>query len=122
LNHIELRIIKAGSIHQISNSFKLVKVLYNATINSAENLKESTSVSNPFVSIEFLDKEIIVKDNGTGFPEKILNQLNRSDAMISTKNGGTGIGTAIIKDLVQDIGGKVKFYNDNGAVVHISFN
>lgn len=122
LHKIQLNFIKNGTPKKTINSFKLIKVLYNAAMNSAENFKGSDSINNPQIDIEFSDNVIIVKDNGSGFPENILKKLNQEDTMISTKDGGSGIGTAIIKDLVKSMDGNVKFYNKNGAVVYISFN
>ena len=68
----------------------------------------------------FNKNKIEIRDNGAGFPQDILKKINQEETMVSTKEDGSGIGTAIIKDLVKNMDGKVSFYNDKGAVVLIN--
>ena len=71
------------------------------------------------------DKEyifIIVKDDGKGFTKEILD--NVGSPFISRKNTehNMGLGIFIAKNLIENIGGNIKFYNKNdniGSVVEI---
>ena len=58
------------------------------------------------------------KDNGSGFPDEKLANIDRP--YYTTKSSGTGLGMAIVKKIIEEHGGKIEFYNDNGAVVEIS--
>ncbi len=68
-----------------------------------------------------LDKDgvkIIIKDNGPGFPDEKLKNIDRP--YFTTKKSGTGLGLAIIKKIVEEHGGALRLYNDNGAVTEIT--
>ena len=61
--------------------------------------------------------QIIIRDDGPGFPLEKLEKIDQP--YITTKKTGTGLGLAIVKKIIDEHGGKVKFYNDNGAVAEI---
>ncbi len=121
LNNIKLSINVNSIPSQKMDTFKLIKVLYNATMNSIESLNNS-KISNPEITITFDTNKILIKDNGLGFPEKIIKKINNEEIMASSKENGSGIGTAIIKDIIKNMNGTVKFYNNNGAIVDIYFS
>ena len=62
--------------------------------------------------------EVTVRDNGPGFPEEKLEKIDQP--YITTRKGGTGLGLAIVKKIVEEHGGKIRFYNDRGAVVEFA--
>lgn len=62
--------------------------------------------------------KIIIKDNGPGFPMEKLENIDQP--YFTTKKSGSGLGLAIIKKIVEEHGGKLSLYNDNGAVVEIA--
>ncbi|MEE8417630.1 MAG: ATP-binding protein [candidate division Zixibacteria bacterium] len=59
--------------------------------------------------------EMTVRDDGPGFPAEKLEKIDQP--YITTKTSGTGLGLAIVKKIVEEHGGKIRFYNDGGAVV-----
>jgi len=61
---------------------------------------------------------LIIKDNGPGFPDEKLKNIDRP--YYTTKKSGTGLGMAVVKKIIEEHGGKIEFYNDNGAVAEIS--
>ena len=61
--------------------------------------------------------QIIIRDNGPGFPPEKLEKIDQP--YITTKKTGTGLGLVIVKKIVDEHGGKVSFYNDNGAAVEM---
>ncbi len=55
----------------------------------------------------------LVRDNGVGIPEDILEQIFKP--YFTTHNNKTGLGLAIVSKIVKAYGGKIKAYNDGGA-------
>lgn len=56
--------------------------------------------------------EIIVEDNGKGFPEEeIKNVFDKFYRLKNTKTGGTGLGLSIIKGFTEALGGAVALQN-----------
>ena len=54
-----------------------------------------------------------VSDNGSGIPAPILRRLFSAEA-ISTKSGGTGLGTRIVKEVADIHGGTVSVVSEEG--------
>ncbi len=84
----------------ITYSYKLVTVEINYT-------KDNTLIN--------------ISDDGKGFSKDIMDKLG--EPYISKNNKGMGLGIFIAKNLIENMGGKVVFYNSkqNNAVVEISF-
>ena len=55
------------------------------------------------------DRCFVIRDNGNGFPAKVLK--SPLDAKISTKIGGHGIGLSSLYSMVRKIGGKMNISN-----------
>ena len=76
------------------------------------------------VEINYLKKNVTVKisDDGNGFPKDIIDKLG--EPYISKNNRGMGLGIFISKNLIENMGGKISFYNSkqNRAVVEINFD
>jgi signal transduction histidine kinase len=60
---------------------------------------------------------IVIKDNGPGFPPEKLMRIEQP--YLTTKRTGTGLGIVIVKKIVEEHGGKMELYNEDGAVVRI---
>ena len=57
---------------------------------------------------------ILVRDNGEGFAEVIMNNL--FEPYGTTKGAkGSGLGMAIVKKIIDDHNGKIEVFNDSGA-------
>ncbi|MDR3071746.1 MAG: ATP-binding protein [Endomicrobium sp.] len=53
--------------------------------------------------------EIKVKDNGCGMPKEIIDKIMSDNEEVgTTKEGGHGIGTQQIRDIVKEMKGKMK--------------
>ncbi len=74
--------------------------------------------------IVYLKKNITIKisDDGIGFPRDIIDKLG--EPYISKNKQGMGLGIFIAKNLIENMGGNILFYNskDNNAVVEITFD
>ncbi|MCS7185350.1 MAG: GAF domain-containing sensor histidine kinase [Armatimonadetes bacterium] len=92
------------------------KRIYNALYNLVNNAIPETPPGG-FVAVrtyvqfggEFPDGNYLgieVADNGRGIPEEVLRWMF-TDRAISTKPGGTGLGTRIVKNVVDAHGGKI---------------
>ncbi len=76
------------------------------------------------VELEYRIDHIVIKiiDDGKGFPKDIIDKLG--EPYISKNNEGLGLGIFIAKNLIENMGGKIKFYNSVNikAVVEIIFD
>ena len=68
---------------------------------------------------------LIVRDNGSGFPDHILKRA--FEPYVTTKAKGTGLGLAVVKKIVDEHGGRIDISNRVvegavlGAQVSLSF-
>lgn len=73
----------------------------------------------------FQSLEIAVIDTGIGmeqsFAEKIFNKFSQEDKAANRKFGGTGLGMAITKELIQLMKGEIKVKSRKGEGTEISF-
>ena len=69
-------------------------------------------------------KNVLIKieNDKSGFPKDILDKLG--EPYISKNSEGMGLGIFISKNLIENMGGNIKFYNskENTAVVEISYD
>ena len=76
------------------------------------------------VSIIYTDLSVkmIITDDGNGFSKEIIDKLG--EPYISKNTAGMGLGIFISKNLIENMGGKLSFYNsiDENAVVEIVFD
>jgi signal transduction histidine kinase len=93
------------------------RVFGNLFKNSMEAFPEGVGIE---VKVEVRGEmiEIVVRDNGPGFPLEKLEMIDRP--YVTTKKSGTGLGLAIVKKIIEEHGGKIRFYNDGGAVVEMA--
>ena len=89
-------------------------------------IQNAISHSKKYVSAEcnYLKNNVTIKisDDGNGFPKDIIDKLG--DPYISRDNRGMGLGLFISKNLIENMGGRISFYNskENQAVVEINFD
>jgi nitrogen fixation/metabolism regulation signal transduction histidine kinase len=93
-----------------------------ALVNLVKNSVEA-SPKNPKVDIVgYLENDnivLIVRDHGPGFPQEKLDRIDQP--YITSKKTGSGLGLAIVKKIIEEHGARVRFFNENGAVVEILF-
>ncbi|XCB31040.1 ATP-binding protein [Arcanobacterium hippocoleae] len=88
-------------------------LLDNAIRYSKSHSRVSVGVSSANDTVS-----IAVVDAGQGIPEEIqgrvFERFFRGDAARSRDTGGTGLGLSIVKHVVQDHGGKVRLWSEEG--------
>jgi len=75
---------------------------------------------------------LIIRDNGPGFPEKVLQRA--FEPYVTTKHNGTGLGLAVVKKIADEHGALIRLRNlsdsgnpsappgSKGAQVSLSFS
>ena len=95
--------------------YALGNIIQNAIFHSIEAVTVKINYSD-------LNLKIIITDDGTGFSKDIIDKLG--EPYISKNTEGMGLGIFISKNLIENMGGKLTFYNskDENAVVEITFD
>ncbi len=91
---------------------KFQRVVQNLAGNAREALAPG-GVLRILVAREDKMAHITVKDNGPGIPEEIRERLFEP-FVTHGKKGGTGLGTAISKKIVEEMGGRIWFNTASG--------
>ena len=110
--NIYLRVLRDSP--QISvDKDKLKQALLNIIINAIEVMTGGGDI-NIIISHDDGYLSISIKDTGPGIPSEQHDKI--FDLFHSTKSGGTGIGLAITKNIIQAHGGNIRFKElNNGA-------
>jgi len=103
---------------------RLVQIIVNLLNNAISYTQDGGKVEisakpvNGYIEVE-------ISDTGIGIPEKdiphIFERFYRGDKSRSRETGGTGIGLAIVKELVQAHGGEISVKSDEGRGATFSF-
>ena len=90
-------------------------IIQNAIFYSKSTVTAKIYYSNKNVKINIID-------DGDGFTKDIIDKLG--EPYISKNKQGMGLGIFIAKNLIENMGGNINFYNsqENNAVVEISFD
>jgi two-component system, OmpR family, sensor histidine kinase KdpD len=100
----------------------LEQIIYNI-VNNAAQYTISNCVINISAACHADVLEIIIEDNGNGFPpEEINNVFDKFYRLKNTTTGGTGLGLSIVKGFTEAMGGSVQLQNatTGGAVFTIN--
>ena len=95
--------------------YALGNIIQNAIFYSKANVTAELYYNN-------LQVKIIITDDGNGFSKDIIDKLG--EPYISKNKEGMGLGIFIAKNLIENMGGNLNFYNskDDNAVVEIMFD
>lgn len=89
----------------------LRQIIYNL-LNNATSYTKAGSLINITASIHGGILQLIVEDNGTGFPlDEIENVFDKFYRLKHSKAGGTGLGLSIVKGFVEVLKGNVLLEN-----------
>lgn len=89
----------------------LEHILHNLLHNSLQYTREQSIIT--IVTKQFSEGfQIIISDNGNGFPEDELEAVfNKFYRLPGSSSGGTGLGLSIVKGFTEALGGNVKLDN-----------
>ena len=95
--------------------YALGNIIQNAIIYSNETVTAEINYTKKNV-------KIIIIDDGTGFSKDIIDKLG--EPYISKNSQGMGLGIFIAKNLIENMGGSMNFYNskEENAVVEIIYD
>ena len=95
--------------------YALGNIIQNAIFYSVSFIKVQLNYQKLIVTI-------IITDDGSGFSKDIIDKLG--EPYVSKNKNGMGLGIFIAKNLIENMGGNIKFYNskDNKAIVEIIFD
>ncbi len=87
------------------------QIIYNLVNNAIQYTNEDSTID-IMAHCHANVLELIVEDNGPGFPEEELhNVFNKFYRLKNTKTGGTGLGLSIVKGFTEAMGGTVHLKN-----------
>ena len=95
--------------------YALGNIIQNAILYSKMNVTAELNYNDS-------NLKIIIIDDGEGFSKDIIDKLG--EPYISKNKQGMGLGIFIAKNLIENMGGSINFYNskDDNAVVEIIFD
>jgi nitrogen fixation/metabolism regulation signal transduction histidine kinase len=104
---------------------QLRQVIHNLVVNAQDALAGRSDprilVRTELVEIEEANTKaravrLAVEDNGPGFPAHILRRA--FEPYVTSKSGGTGLGLAMVKKIVDEHGARIEVINRGGGVGH----
>lgn len=107
---------------------RLRQLLHNLLKNASEAMQEaSPAVTHPRIDLclrvheDAHQIELVIHDNGPGFPNELLAQI--FEPYVTTRSKGTGLGLAIVKKIIEEHAGKIKVGNapEGGARIQLYF-
>jgi len=114
----------SGLLKVLADEDRLIQILLNLLDNALSftskggKVKISARPKNDFV-------ELTVSDTGIGIAKKdlphVFERFYRTDKSRSRKTGGTGVGLAIVKELVKAHGGEIQVESKEGKGTKFSF-
>lgn len=99
----------------------IYRVLENIITNSLRFANSSILIHAEIVNN---DLKILVKDDGKGFSQKVLNSKNKYSITMNSSDYHMGMGLIISRILCKKHGGDIDYYNDTtgGAVIELNFS
>ncbi|PWE00376.1 hybrid sensor histidine kinase/response regulator transcription factor [Marinilabilia rubra] len=99
---------------------KIRKVIYNLLINVIKHAPTTSIIEIITEAVEENKVRISIADDGPGIPEEALSKVFERFYMVNQKQGGTGIGLAFSRMLIELHGGTLQVRNreSHGAVFY----
>jgi nitrogen fixation/metabolism regulation signal transduction histidine kinase len=114
--------LKPGQIFVMGDKDQALRVFNNIIKNAVQALDD---ISNPKIEIGMIKSDIAIiisiKDNGTGINPELQKKLFTPN--FTTKNTGSGLGLAMVKNIMQGFNGKVWFESEinKGTCFYLEF-
>jgi len=123
---LEYECHQCDNVYIIADAEQLKRVINNIVSNSVKYMRPDRK---GVISIDIFDEEVyahvIIKDNGRGIGTnelpRIFERFYRTDSSRNSKQGGSGIGLAIVKKIIEDHKGKIwaESVEGEGTTMHI---
>lgn len=123
---LEYRYHATGDMMIVADAEQLKRVINNIISNSVKYMSDRKGV----ISVDVYDEgdyaHIILADNGKGIGVSelphIFDRFYRTDSSRNSKQGGSGIGLAIVKKIIEDHKGKIwaESVEGEGTTMHIN--
>lgn len=97
----------------------LRQVFYNLLLNAQQATRYQGAISVSSRRADNGSLEMRVRDNGPGIDAAVIEKV--FDPFVTTKNEGTGLGLAVVRQIVEDHGGTITGCNNGGAEFILSF-
>ncbi len=96
------------------------QILFNLILNATQAIGEAPGVVDVSARRKADRLSLAIRDSGPGFPEDVL--LTGPRMFLTRRSGGSGLGLATVRRLVEQMGGEMKLSNapTSGAIVEIS--
>jgi two-component system sensor histidine kinase/response regulator len=110
LSYFEISINISQETIFFSDNSKIRVILNNLFSNSVQFQKREDSEKRILISIKVEEAiaTIMVQDNGIGIDEKYQNEVFNLFTRATQKNVGTGLGLYMVKEAVEQMGGKIE--------------
>lgn len=125
-NNIEIKSKFDNSLSILTHKNELIQVFLNILKNSIDVLIEQ-KVANPYIEVSCIEQEnqimVVIRDNGGGVEEGILNKIFNPYFTTKNEKNGTGLGLYMASMIVEDhCNGTIDVVNDSsGAVFSLKF-
>jgi two-component system nitrogen regulation sensor histidine kinase NtrY len=111
--HINFDKQTQGETIVLADKEQLLRVFNNLFKNATQAIPEGKEgVVNVLLKKEGNQFIIAVSDNGNGIPDEIVDKIFTPN--FTTKTGGTGLGLAMVKNIIESIDGNIGFVTKNG--------
>ncbi|MFK8008713.1 MAG: ATP-binding protein [Saprospiraceae bacterium] len=118
--------VQVSPLPIIESDFTIFKQLFQ---NLIDNGLKYNHGHHKLVSVQYLEKEtelyFLIKDNGIGMEEAYFEKIFEMFQRLHNKSEyqGTGIGLAVCKKIIQNLGGKIWVSSKlgEGSIFHITF-
>jgi signal transduction histidine kinase len=106
-----------GTVMYSIDAIKLVQILNNLLENALKFTEKGQIEVNAILSHAAL--QLVVRDTGIGISEEhkphVFERFRQGDSFPTRSYGGTGLGLALVKDLVQLMSGQISFESEKGV-------
>jgi two-component system, sensor histidine kinase and response regulator len=105
--HVEVQVNQERPFY--SDDAKIRVILNNLFSNAVQFQKNASGEKRILLTIDVLEDEavIVLEDNGIGIEERHLNEVFNLFTRATQKNVGTGLGLYMVKEAVEQMGGKI---------------